>query len=108
MSDENVTSAPEPVIYSEFPSISSKEAREKLPDLIDTVVDTGTPVLIRKLKKGRARAAIIPARKLGIHAMLTRLGMDGSNVNMPVDDLMLEVYDRIKNYLKLSDASNPG
>jgi antitoxin (DNA-binding transcriptional repressor) of toxin-antitoxin stability system len=99
------TSQPEPGVYAEFPSITSKEAREKLPDLIDAVADSGTPVVIRKAKMGRARAALIPVRKIGIHAMLARLGMDGSNVNKPVDELMLEVYGKIKHYLKLEEQN---
>jgi hypothetical protein len=95
---DQASNTQEPDLYTRFQSKTSKEARQTLPSLIDQVVDTGQPVLIKKLKVGRA--ALIPARELWIHEIVIRLGMDRTSVNMPIEELMREVYKRIKNYLK--------
>ena len=101
---DQTTATQEPDLYARFASKTSKEARQELPALIDQVVDTGRPVLIRKLKMGRA--ALIPARELWIHEIMSRLDMDRTSVNVPIDELMKEVYKRLKNYLKEHSESD--
>jgi antitoxin (DNA-binding transcriptional repressor) of toxin-antitoxin stability system len=92
---------PEPALYAEFPHIGSKEARAKLPTLVDMVVDTGIPLIIEKL--GRARAALVPARDLVFHEMFESLDMTGrGNINRPVDDLITELYEKLGQRLGLA------
>ena len=62
--------------FAQFPSYTSKEARENLPALVDEVVDSGTPVVIKKLNVGRA--AIIPARELWKFEIIERLKLNRS------------------------------
>jgi PHD/YefM family antitoxin component YafN of YafNO toxin-antitoxin module len=98
MADQTTMTTSEPDLYARFESKTSKQARQQLPSLIDQVVDSGQPVLIKKLKVGRA--ALIPARELWIHEIVTRLEMDRTSVNLPIDDLMREVFKRLKIYLE--------
>jgi prevent-host-death family protein len=92
---------PETDRYAQFPSTTSKEARANLPSLIDEVVDSGRPLVIKKLN--RRRAALIPARELWIHELVERLGMERGSANKPLEELMQEVYERLKKYLKVDD-----
>jgi prevent-host-death family protein len=93
MADESTMEADR---YARFPSKTSKEARANLPSLIDEVVDTGRPLVITKLKIGRA--ALIPARELWIHELVERLGMDRASAEKPIEELMDEVYEKLTNY----------
>lgn len=88
----------DPKLYSKFRSYSSKDARENLPAFVDAVVDSGRPVVIKKLHLGRA--ALIPARDLWIYEVIEALQMDRESVNKPVDVLMQEVYQRSKRYVE--------
>src|SRR4051812_46812078 len=92
----DVSTPQEPKRYANFPSSTSKEARENLPALVDEVVDTGKPVVIKKLNVGRA--ALIPARDLWFYEVIERLGMNRESVNWPIEKLMQEVYERSKHY----------
>jgi PHD/YefM family antitoxin component YafN of YafNO toxin-antitoxin module len=87
----------QPDLYARFRSCTSKEARDNLPALVDQVVDTGDPVVIKKLNVGRA--ALIPARELWLHEIIERLNMDRSSIEKPIEELMHEVYERIELYL---------
>jgi PHD/YefM family antitoxin component YafN of YafNO toxin-antitoxin module len=96
----------QPDLYTRFRSCTSKEARDNLPALVDQVVDTGNPVVIKKLNVGRA--ALIPARELWLHEIIERLNMDRSSINRPIEELMREVYERIELYLGgQSDVRSP-
>src|SRR6266481_7836884 len=88
--------ASQPDLYARFRSYTSKEARDNLPALVDDVVDSGTPVLIKKLNVGRA--ALVPARQLWLYEIIERLNMERNSINKPIEELMKEVYERIGHY----------
>jgi hypothetical protein len=97
MADNPATSQPA-ALYAKLPSYTSKQARQKLPSLLDEVLDTGTPVVIRKLNV--PRLAIVRARELWLHEVLVRLNMDQSSIDKPIDQLMMEMSEAIQRYLQ--------
>jgi PHD/YefM family antitoxin component YafN of YafNO toxin-antitoxin module len=88
----------EPERYARFPSKTSKDARENLPQLVDDVVDRGEPVVIKKLNVGRA--ALIPARDLWMYELVELLDLDRRIVDKPAYELMRQVFERSKHYLE--------
>jgi PHD/YefM family antitoxin component YafN of YafNO toxin-antitoxin module len=92
----------EPKIITSFPSCTSKEARDNLPAILDEVVDSGVPVVIKKLSKGRA--AVIPARDLWLYAVMEELNMDRGSINKPIKELMKEIHRKCEQWLKAGVA----
>jgi len=89
--------------FPRFPSCTSKQAREHLPALVDQVVDSGEPVVIKKLNAGRA--ALFPARNLWMYEFFVELGMDKARHGKSLMDLMREAQDRLKDYLPEGGAT---
>jgi hypothetical protein len=85
-------------LYARFPSCTSKQARQNLPSLLDDVLETGTPVVIKKLNV--PRLAIVRARELWLHEIFVRLNMDKSSIDKPIDQLMEEMSEALRKYLQ--------
>ena len=69
-----------------------------MPSLVDEVVDSGRPVLITKLNKGRA--AVIPARHLLLWAAATQLGIDMNLYSNDLVELMRVIHERSEKWLE--------
>jgi PHD/YefM family antitoxin component YafN of YafNO toxin-antitoxin module len=88
----------EPALYANFPSCTSKHARDNLPALVDEVAATGRPVIIKKLSLGRA--ALTDARELWMHEVIEILGMDRNAIDRPIDEVLKEMRDKIAAWLR--------